>query len=67
MVLTKPINIDIITTQMKAGIDTIETRRLTYKYIMNRPSSESRLNAIIIALDFVSTRIETLSAITIKA
>jgi hypothetical protein len=66
MILIKLININVITTQVKADIDTMKTRRLTHEYIMNRPSSKSRLNAMIVALDFTSTRTEALSAITIK-
>jgi hypothetical protein len=67
MVLTKPINIDVIATQAKADIGIMETRRLTHEYIMNRPSLKSRLNTMIVALDFASIRTKALSAITIEA
>jgi hypothetical protein len=66
-VLTEPINIDVIATQAKAGIGTTETRRLTHEYIMNRPSPESRLDAVIVALDFASTGTEALGAIAMEA
>jgi hypothetical protein len=66
MILTKPININVIITQVKANISTIEMWRLTHEYIMNRPSPKSRLNAMIIALDFTSIRTKALGAIIIK-
>jgi hypothetical protein len=67
MVLIKLINIDVIITQAKANINTIEMWRLTYEYIINQPSPKSHLNAIIVALDFASTRTKALDAIIIEA
>ena len=66
-ILTELINMDTITEPGRAGVGTIETRRLTHEYIMNQSSLESRPNAVMIALGFVSTGTEALVAIATEA
>lgn len=64
---TKSVNMDTITAQAKKGIGASETRRLTHEFIMGQSSSETRLDAVVTALDFASAGTEALGAIAVEA
>ena len=64
---TKSVNMDTITAQAKTGIGVNETRRLTHEFIMSQSSPETRLDAVVIALDFASAGTEALGAIVVEA